>query len=147
MAADSYDPPLIIVPENAGWPHLFPQHRRLKLGLLSFGFTVFGSQRWFRIAPLSIQPSELASLALVLAFPKHLAVRENVTRLEYAGAPCLDSSSPALKEIVLQLHLCLSPSLLVLAFAMLFFAGEDIKNFGNLRLHFCPGFDSATLCL
>src|SRR5690554_5552368 len=47
-------------------------------GILAIGTTVFGSQRWFRIGPLSIQPSELAKIALVLVLAKHLETKSNV---------------------------------------------------------------------
>lgn len=97
-------------------------------GLLLFGTTVFGSQRWFRIGPLSIQPSELAKLALVLALAKHLEVRENVTGWNMWRAFALTAVPAAL--IVLQPDLGTSAIFIGLAFAMLFFAGADIKKLG-----------------
>lgn len=42
----------------------------LLVGVLVFGHRVFGSQRWVRIGPLSLQPSELAKIAIVLALAK-----------------------------------------------------------------------------
>ena len=48
---------------------------------LVLGTTVFGSQRWVRIGPLTIQPSELAKLALVLALAKLFSEHENARDL------------------------------------------------------------------
>jgi len=49
--------------------------------VLVLGTTVFGSQRWVRIGPLTIQPSELAKLALVLALAKLFSEHENARDL------------------------------------------------------------------
>lgn len=46
-------------------------------GVLVIGKTVFGSQRWVRIGPISIQPSELAKIALILVLAKFFEKKEN----------------------------------------------------------------------
>ncbi|MDI9441657.1 MAG: rod shape-determining protein RodA [Firmicutes bacterium] len=53
----------------------------LLMVVLVLGTTVFGSQRWVRIGPLTIQPSELAKLALVLALAKLFSEHENARDL------------------------------------------------------------------
>lgn len=51
-------------------------------GVLLVGKTVFGSQRWVRIGPLSIQPSELAKIALILVLAKTFEHSENAQDLK-----------------------------------------------------------------
>jgi len=46
-------------------------------GVLLIGQTVFGSQRWVRLGPLGLQPSELAKIALVLILAKIFEKEEN----------------------------------------------------------------------
>lgn len=96
--------------------------------LLVAGTTVFGSQRWFRLGPLSIQPSELAKLALVLTLSRHLEMRENIEGWNLWRAFALTGVPAAL--IMLQPDLGTSAIFVGLAFAMLFFAGADLRKLG-----------------
>lgn len=50
-------------------------------GVLIFGDAVFGSQRWVRLGPLSLQPSELAKITLVLVLAKLFEKEENAQSL------------------------------------------------------------------
>ena len=96
--------------------------------LLVMGTTVFGSQRWFRIGPMSIQPSELAKLALVLVLAKHLEGREQLEGWNIWRAFCLGRVPAGL--IILQPDLGTAAIFAGLAFAMLFFAGADLRKLG-----------------
>ena len=51
-------------------------------GVLLIGQAVFGSQRWVRIGPLSLQPSELAKIALVLVLAKAFEKEEHIQSLK-----------------------------------------------------------------
>ncbi|HKM43221.1 MAG TPA: rod shape-determining protein RodA [Limnochordia bacterium] len=51
-------------------------------GVLILGDAVFGSQRWVKLGPLSLQPSELAKIALVLVLAKYFEKEENCLNLE-----------------------------------------------------------------
>ena len=51
-------------------------------GVLLLGETVFGSQRWVRVGPLSLQPSELAKIAIVLVLAKFFEKEENAQSLK-----------------------------------------------------------------
>lgn len=51
-------------------------------GVLVLGKTVFGSQRWMRLGPLSIQPSELAKIALVVVLARYFEKEENALNLQ-----------------------------------------------------------------
>lgn len=55
------------------------------IAVLGIGKTVFGSQRWVRLGPLSIQPSELAKIGLVLVLAKFFERQENAQTLKGAG--------------------------------------------------------------
>lgn len=46
-------------------------------GVLVVGQTIFGSQRWVKLGPLSLQPSELAKIALVLVLAKFFEKEEH----------------------------------------------------------------------
>jgi rod shape determining protein RodA len=88
----------------------FVDYRRLEsIGMLFYGLSVFlllavliphvgkstqGSQRWFKLGPLELQPSEIAVLALILAVATYcsrrsegLAWRDVVRLLVMAGIP------------------------------------------------------------
>lgn len=57
----------------------------LLAGVLLIGKTVFGSQRWVKIGPLSIQPSELAKIGLIFVLAKIFADKENARDLKEIG--------------------------------------------------------------
>ncbi len=70
----------------------------LLLSVLIFGKFVAGSRRWLVFGPLSIQPSELAKVAIIIvlakyysnvASPKGLQFRELLKPLVYTGIPFL----------------------------------------------------------
>lgn len=50
-------------------------------GVFLLGKAVFGSQRWVRLGPLSLQPSELTKIAIVLALAKFFEKEENTHNL------------------------------------------------------------------
>ncbi len=54
-------------------------------GVLLLGQIVFGSQRWVRLGPLSLQPSELAKVAIILALAKFFEKEENAHSLQGAA--------------------------------------------------------------
>ncbi len=58
-------------------------------GVLLLGETVFGSQRWVRVGPLSLQPSELAKIAIVLVLAKFFKKEENAQSLKGVTQACL----------------------------------------------------------
>ena len=46
--------------------------------VLLFGKTVYGAQRWLMIGPISIQPSEMMKIALVLVLSRYFVDKKNV---------------------------------------------------------------------
>jgi rod shape determining protein RodA len=81
---------------------------------------VNGAQRWIRVGPLGLQPSEFAKLAFVLALARYLMYREDQRRLAGFCVPMLMSLAPALlilKEPDLGTALVFPPVLLVMLWA------------------------------
>lgn len=54
----------------------------LLTGVLVIGQRVFGSQRWVRVGPVNLQPSELAKIALILVLAKFFEKKENVLEVK-----------------------------------------------------------------
>jgi rod shape determining protein RodA len=100
----------------------------LLIGVLLFGRSISGSQRWITLASFSIQPSELVKISLVLALAKYFF--ENERAVPYG-----------LKDLYLPLALVLFPALLIMkqpdlgtamllllvAFSIILFLGVEWK--------------------
>ena len=100
----------------------------LLLGVLLFGRSISGSQRWITIASFSFQPSELIKIALILALAKYFSQNEKPV-------------SYGLKDLYLPLALILFPALLIMkqpdlgtalllmlaAFSIILFLGVEWK--------------------
>ncbi len=67
----------------------------LLAGVLLIGKTAFGSQRWVKIGPLNIQPSELAKIGLILVLAKIFAEKEQAQDLAVVGRAFLLTLLPA----------------------------------------------------
>nr|NLJ03732.1 rod shape-determining protein RodA [Bacillota bacterium] len=50
--------------------------------VLLLGPAIFGSQRWVKLGPMSLQPSELAKIAIVLVLAKYFDKEENAQSLQ-----------------------------------------------------------------
>jgi cell division protein FtsW (lipid II flippase) len=81
-----------------------------------------GVHRWIRLGPASIQPSEPAKLAFVLALARWLMVRDNYRRLRGIAAPLALTLLPVVL-ILREPDLGTSMVFLPVFFAMLFVAG------------------------
>jgi rod shape determining protein RodA len=100
----------------------------LLIGVLLFGRSISGSQRWITLASFSIQPSELVKISLVLALAKYFFENEK-------------SGAYGLKDLYLPLGLALFPALLIMkqpdlgtamlvllvAFSIILFLGVEWK--------------------
>jgi rod shape determining protein RodA len=124
----------------ATWPH-YRIYWRISYG--AFGATLIllvivyfcppikHAQRWIRIGPLGVQPSEFAKVAFVLAMARYLMYRENYRRRRGLLAPLAISLIPILlilKEPDLGTALVFLPVVLV----MLFVAGARWIDLGVL---------------
>ena len=92
-----------------------------------------GAQRWLRFGPVSLQPSEFAKIACVLALARYLMYRESQRRLSGFLAPLLLAVVPSvliLREPDLGTALVFPP----LVAAMLFAAGARLADLAKLAL-------------
>ena len=97
------------------------------VGLLAVVFLfpkINGAHRWIRLGPLSLQPSEFAKIAFVLAVARHLMHRESCRRLRGLLLP-LAMSLPAVLLILCEPHLGKAMLFFPVLFLMLCAAGRD----------------------
>jgi cell division protein FtsW (lipid II flippase) len=106
----------------------------LALLVAVYGFPpVHGTHRWIRVAGLSLQPSEFAKVAFVMAMARYLMYRENYRRFRGLCAPLALTLVPVvlvLREPDLGTSLVFVPVL----FAMLFTAGARKLDLAVLAL-------------
>ena len=95
--------------------------------LLMFGGERYGARRWITMGPLSVQPSELVKITMILALAAFLGERREKigTLRNYIGAVIL--ISPAFLLIFLQPDLGTAIVLIPIFFAMMFICGERPK--------------------
>ncbi len=98
----------------------------LLASVLLIGKTVFGSQRWFRIGPLNLQPSELAKIGIVLALAKLLEKPVHKHGWKEIGRAFLLAAVP-MGLIFLQPDIGTSAVFMGLVFTMLFVVGANPK--------------------
>jgi cell division protein FtsW (lipid II flippase) len=95
--------------------------------------TVHGTHRWIRLAGLSLQPSEFAKVAFVLALARYLMYRENYRRFWGLAPPLALALLPVLlvlREPDLGTSLVFVPVLFLLLFA----AGARAADLAKLAL-------------
>ncbi len=103
------------------------------LAMVYFFPPVHGTHRWMRLAGLSLQPSEFAKVAFVLALARYLMYRENYRRFRGLCMPLALTLIPVvlvLREPDLGTSLVFVPVL----FAMLFAAGARKRDLAALAL-------------
>lgn len=93
--------------------------------------TVHGTHRWLRLAGLSVQPSEFAKVAYVLALARWLMYRDNYRRFRGLAAPLVLTLLPVLL-ILREPDLGTSLVFLPLLFVMLFAAGARARDLAML---------------
>ena len=104
------------------------------LAMLVVGVTRFGGQRWLT-AGGSIQPSELAKLAIIVYVADWLSSkREDIRVVELGLIPFVMLTGFVCGLIVLQNHLSTGVLIALVAVAMFFTAGAEIKQLGWLAL-------------
>ncbi|HEY7782884.1 MAG TPA: putative peptidoglycan glycosyltransferase FtsW, partial [Ktedonobacterales bacterium] len=97
--------------------------------VLKVGTTTYGAQRWIVLGPLSIQPSELAKLAMVVYVADWLAAKgDDVTTVLYGLIPFGLVTGLVLALVVLQNDLGTAIIIGGMALAMFFAAGANIAK-------------------
>ncbi len=90
-----------------------------------------GVHRWFSIAGISVQPSEIAKLAIILTFA-HFSVlyRNKIKTFRYGVIPFAVLLIPIVILLVLEPHLSGTILVCAIAFVMMFVGGTSLKWFG-----------------
>ena len=107
------------------------------------GTRVNGAQRWFRYAGLSLQPSELAKIALPLFLARQLCLRRGELRRWIAGTvPIVAPLAAVVPLVLLQPDLGTSLFLAAGGAIALFVGGWPLRNFVFAALLFLPAVGS-----
>lgn len=105
----------------------------LLLAVLFVGLEVNGAQRWLGTEAISIQPSELAKLALILFTADLLARRATrIDRTEITMRPVMVVLGLFGALVVLQPNLGTALLMAAIVFALLFTAGTPLRSLGTL---------------
>ena len=99
-----------------------------------------GSRRWLLLGPLTLQPSELAKIAVVF-WTADMAVRKQKSLDDFrmAVVPFLLVLGPVLLLIVVEPHLSATLITATIAGVVLFAAGTRLRHFGLVALPVLPG--------
>lgn len=100
--------------------------------VLTLGRTVFGSQRWIRLGPLNLQPSEVAKLAIIIALARYLEEEENYQGIKILIPFALIGVPMFL--ILRQPDMGTSLVFVGILFSMLYLRGACIKSLGSIAL-------------
>lgn len=96
-------------------------------GVLLVGQTVFGSQRWVRLGPLSLQPSELAKIALILVLAKFFEKEEHAQNGKSALKALMLTLIP-MALILLQPDMGTATIFVCLFFTMWYLGNAQLKH-------------------
>ena len=116
-------------------PHLYGATIILLLLVLAIGFVGNGAQRWISIGPITIQPSEIAKLSIILMLALYFdkneeraTDRRNKTNIFIYGTliPCLIIFIPIVL-VMLQKHLSCIIILGAIGLTLIFAAGTDLR--------------------
>ena len=94
------------------------------------GVSEYGAARWLKLGPLTLQPSELAKLAVIVFFADWLARKgEHVGHLSYGSLPFAVILAVVCGLIMLQPDLGTTAVVAISAIAIFFIAGADLRHF------------------
>jgi len=107
----------------------------LALVIVLFGPKINGARRWFGVAGIGVQPSELAKLAIVLFVAAVLERRmDRIDDLKYALLPIALVVGAVVMLILLQPDLGTALSIVLICAAMVFAAGINYRYIFGLML-------------
>jgi rod shape determining protein RodA len=95
--------------------------------VLLFGKTVYGAQRWLMVGPISIQPSEMMKIVLVLALSRYFVDKKSVEGFSGIFFPLALTLLPMIL-IMKQPDLGTSLILIPVFFSIMFIAGVRIRH-------------------
>ncbi len=105
---------------------IYASNLALLVSVLFFGTAIFGSQRWFRIGPFNLQPSELAKIAIILVLARLLEKRDNIKGCKIL-LPFAIVAVPMLL-IMAQPDMGTSMVFVGILFSMLYLAGANTRH-------------------
>ncbi|HSE91789.1 MAG TPA: putative lipid II flippase FtsW [Methylomirabilota bacterium] len=116
--------------ERLGWPIVIAAAVLLVLVLVPpFAQPINGSRRWLRLGPVSVQPVELAKLALVIYLAAFISRRrEGLADFRHGVLPPLAAAGGLAALVLVQPDLGNSLTLITVAFALLFLAGGQVRH-------------------
>ncbi len=100
----------------------------LLLGLRLFGTAAFGSARWFRLGPISLQPSEFAKTILIIRLAKYFSDHDNDHHDMSWIIKSFALTFGIVVFILLQPNMSTSIVMMVLWFSMIWISGIPIKR-------------------
>ena len=106
----------------------------LLIALRLFGTAAFGSARWFRIGPISLQPSEFAKLILIIRLAKYFSDHDSDKHDMRWIIKSFALDFGIVVFILLQPNMSTSIVMMVLWFAMIWAAGIPMKNLVGLGI-------------
>ena len=93
------------------------------------GFSVAGARRWFRLGPLSFQPSEFAKLAVIIYLASFMQRKGyKIKDLFYGYIPCMSVIAATSFLILLQPDLGTAVSIFFIGFFVIFISGGELKH-------------------
>jgi cell division protein FtsW len=94
-----------------------------------------GARSWFVLGPISVQPAEMAKIALALWGAHVLAARQrSLGNWRHALSPLLPVAMVLFTLIVVEPDLGTAVSLAIVVYALLFFAGTPMRLLGGLTV-------------
>ena len=95
------------------------------------GYSAMGAQRWIKIGPFNLQPSEMSKIATILALARyfHSINHEDVSKLKNLIVPSIIGLIPVFL-IIKQPNLGTAFILLVIISTIFFIAGVSLRKFG-----------------
>jgi len=103
------------------------------------GRQVAGARRWFRLGIISFQPSELASLALIIYIADFLTRKKDQLKNFWKGyLPPMMAMGFSVVLILMQPDLGSALALSIVVFLMLFVAGVNLKHLGLVLISAIP---------
>ncbi len=106
----------------------------LLLALRLFGTAAFGSARWFRLGPISLQPSEFAKTFLIIRLAKYFADNDNKKHDMMWIIKSFALTFGIVVFILLQPNMSTSIVMMVLWFSMIWAAGIPMDKLLGLGL-------------
>lgn len=105
---------------------LYAGNLGLLVAVLLFGAAIFGSQRWFRVGPMNIQPSEIAKIIIVIALAHYMEVEERL----YGWKLLVPFGLVVVPMVLILMQPDMGTSLVFvgIVFAMTYMAGANLKH-------------------